>query len=283
MARPIRAAAVIGLFGIVGCGDTSPPVAATGPASRPLVQQHLAASRPATHATTVALAEPFLLHLPGIGGRRAIDVNMTRGLVLGGFAGQIRIYDWTEHDEGLTSLWGVERHRRQAKLIAEQLTAAYDKAPDVSIYFTAHSGGTGLAVWALEMAPPRVKVKDLLLLEPALSPTYDLTKALRHVTDKLYVFSSTSDPVVGLGCQMMGTIDGPRTAAAGSVGFTRPPGGDPVEYAKLISLPYNPAWAKWYNYGDHVGPMSRSFGVNVLAPLLFRGVLPAATTTRPVP
>lgn len=278
-------ASTIVICSILGCTSESHqanvPVSSASVAKTASVATPV--SLPVTRAVEVQPPEPFLLHLPGIGGRRAIDLNMTRGLVLGGYSGSLRIYDWTENDEGLTSLWGVDRHRRQAKLIADQLTEAYDLNTRRPLYLTAHSGGTGLAVWALEGSPERVKVKNLLLLEPALSPTYDLTKALRHVSGKAYVFSSTSDPVVGLGCRMMGTIDGPKVNAAGNIGFERPAAADARQYEKVVSLLYNPAWVKWHDYGDHVGPMSRSFATNVLAPLMFHDVFPSNdATTKPV-
>ena len=85
--------------------------------------------------------------------------------------------------------------------------------------------------------------------------------------------------MVGLGCRLVGTIDGPKVFASGSVGFTRPVAADVGQYAKLVGLPYDPSWVKWYNFGDHVGPMSRVFGAKVLAPLLLHDALPADEPT----
>jgi len=37
------------------------------------------------------------------------------------------------------------------------------------------------------------------------------------------------------------------------MGFTKPPNGDDVQYAKLVAMPYDPAWAKYGDLGDHIG------------------------------
>jgi hypothetical protein len=211
--------------------------------------------------------------LPGIGGTRKIDLYMTDGLKQGGFAGHIDIYDWTEGDEGLSALVNDARHRREAKIIAQKLTDQYDKDPASPIYLTCHSGGAGLAIWALEDTPDRVKIRTLLMLAPALSPTYDLTKALRHVTGNAYSFNSLND-VVLWGCRWTGTVDGRKTDGAGRVGFTKPPTGDQQQYAKLVQFPYQTDWIRLGDRGDHVGAMSRAFSREVLAPLVVSGKMP---------
>jgi pimeloyl-ACP methyl ester carboxylesterase len=241
------------------------------------------APRPAPLAIIPPTPHPYLLHLPGIGGTRKIDLYMTDGLKQGGFTGQIDIYDWTENDEGLSALVNDARHRRQAKIIAEKLTQQYDKDPTSPIYLSCHSGGAGLAIWALEDTPDRVKVRTLLLLAPALSPNYDLTKALRHVTGNAYSFNSLND-VVLWGCRWTGTVDGLKTDGAGRVGFTKPPAGDEQQYAKLIQFPYQSDWIRLGDRGDHIGAMSRSFSREVLAPLVLSGKLPAiAVPVSPAP
>ena len=223
----------------------------------------------------VPILPPLLLHLPGIGGKRSIDVAMTRGFKQGGFTGEIEIYDWTEEDAGLRSLISTARNHKEAQLIADKITQRFDRDPLSPIYLTCHSGGGGIAIWALEDLPARVKIQTVVLMSPALSPTYDLTAALRHVSGKAYVFSSIDDVLVlGTGCQLLGTIDGVKTQAAGMVGFKMPATADAGQYAKLIPEPYNPAWIQYDDYGNHVGGMTHLFGQLVLAPLVLSGKLP---------
>jgi pimeloyl-ACP methyl ester carboxylesterase len=237
-----------------GCSTPAPP-----PATRPVP----------------VLLHPYLLHLPGIGGTRKIDTAMITGLKQGGYVGQVDIYDWTENDRGLMALVDDARHRREAKIIAQKLTDQFDHDPASPIYLTSHSGGAGLAVWALEDLPDRVKIKTLLFLAPALSPSYDLSKALAHVSHRAYAFTSQDD-IVLLACRWSGTVDGVKTDGAGRVGFTKPPAGDEQQYAKLIQFPYQEAWIQLGDRGDHVGPMSRRFSRAILAPLLLSDTLPAS-------
>jgi hypothetical protein len=222
---------------------------------------------------------PLLLHLPGIAGPRWCDRRMLAGLRDGGVEANFVTYDWTEHDSGIDALQAYARNHREAMKIAGLISAHAAADPDSPIYLTAHSGGCALAVWALENLPASVKVQTVLLIAPALSPGYDLTAALRHVEGKMFVFSSTLDVVVLYsGTKLFGTMDGLHGAAAGYAGFVQPPGADPVAYRKLVQFQYRKDWARYFDFGDHIGGMSRPFAKAVLAPLLDPG---SAPSTRP--
>jgi pimeloyl-ACP methyl ester carboxylesterase len=221
-----------------------------------------------------------LLHLPGVAGELPIDHNLIRGLKAGGYDGQTEIYDWTESDPGLSALWSRRRNDREAQRIADKIVQIVKNDPEVQITITAHSGGTGLAVWALERLPADVYVQTLFLLSSALSPGYDLTKALRHVRGHVYAFNSEYDSIVlGAGTRAFGTIDGVRTEAAGKVGFVMPTGGDAHQYAKLLQPPFDRAWMKYGNLGDHIGMLNGEFARRVLAPLVQAEI--GASTTQP--
>lgn len=223
---------------------------------------------------------PVLLHLPGIGGYLGCDRRLLVGLKQGGVGAQFQVYDWTDHDPGLHALHAYERNRAQAQKIADMILAHVKADPTAPIYLTAHSGGCGLAVWALEELPPDVQVDTLLLLAPALSPDYDLSAALRHVRNHAYAFTSMNDNVVlGAGTRMFGTIDGVRCDAAGMGGFIMPSGADSQAYKKLIACPYEPGWVQYDDWGDHIGALSRPFAAAVLAPLLQPATV--AATTQP--
>ena len=212
---------------------------------------------------------PYVLHLPGIGGTMYVDRMFVKGLRAGHCDAEIQIYDWTEHDPGIDALHAIDRNRKQAAHVAGFLGRRIERWPDERIVITSHSGGGALAVWTLEDLPRDARVDDVFLLAPALSPNYDLTPALSHVRGHMYVFSSESDELVlGFGCRMFGTMDGVLTDAAGRVGFVRPRNGDPEEYRKLINVPYQAAWLRYGNYGDHIGPMAWRFVAHVVAPLV---------------
>ena len=235
-----------------------------------------------TTAPAAGPAHAFLLHLPGVSGESAVDHSFVRGLKAAKFDAEIEIYDWTENDPGVPALQARARNLHEAQLIAEKITAKFRADPHATMYLTAHSGGAGLAVWALAKLPEDVKIDSLLLLAPALSPDYDLTAALSHVRRSAYAFYSEYDvAVLGAGTKAFGTIDGVHTAAAGLNGFSRPATADAAQYAKLIQFPYDPRWLPLAHAGDHIGPMAAPFAKGVLAPLLTSGPK-AGQTTRPV-
>jgi pimeloyl-ACP methyl ester carboxylesterase len=241
-----------------------------------------ATTRPAAPliSTDVVARGPWLLHLPGIGGYLGCDRRLLSGLRQGGVEAQFQVYDWTEHDPGLNALHAYNRNRDEAHKIADLIQARFTADSTSPIYLTAHSGGCGLAVWALEKLPADVKVDTVLLLAPALSPGYDLSAALRHVRNHAYAFTSTNDTIVlSTGTRMFGTIDGVRGDAAGFAGFVMPIGADAQLYAKLIARPYESGWLQYDNWGDHIGPLSRLFAAAVLAPLLEPSTV--ASTTQP--
>ncbi len=266
--------------------------------ANPQVTTRTAPARPGA-----AVKPAFLLHIPGIGGTRGIDQTLVTGLFAGGAATRAVLFDWTENDPGIDALVALDRNRREAQEVADLIVRQRRRQPKVPILLTSHSGGAGIMAWALEDLPAGVTVETAVFLAPALSPGYDLSRALKHVTGEVYVFWSPRDSaVLGTGTEIFGTMDRVNTAAAGNVDFLRPgadgtavatpstrPAGlaegrpipsrvvrfaDPGQYAKLISVPYDPAWRRFSNNGSHLGPMRVPFAQNVLAPLLTAGKLP---------
>jgi len=242
------------------------------PHARAEAEVHLAPLTPPLRA--------YHLHLPGIGGKMRIDRYMVQGLRDSELDADIEVYDWTAGDPGIDALLAYERNREQAKHVAKMIGEKFREDPRRRITVTGHSGGAGLAAWALEKLPDDVQIDSLVLLAPALSPKYDLTSALRHVRGKVYVFTSPLDiAVLGIGTKVFGTIDGVHTEAAGKVGFIRPNGADEAQYAKIVPLPYRREWMRFGNIGDHIGPMKTAFAREVLGPVLQSGELPATMPT----
>ena len=242
----------------------------------------------------VALAQPtstptdkvWLLHLPGIAGEMRIDHLFTQGLLNGGVNADIQIYDWTGTDRGMVALMQSKRHQEQAAIVAQMIEKRVRENPNLRITVTGHSAGTGIAVWALEKLPDDVMVDDLVMIASALSPQYDLSKALHHVRGRAYAFNSALDVLIlSIGTKGFGTVDRVKGDAAGLIGFRMPPNADEEQYAKLTQFPYDADWLRFNNPGDHIGPMMRSFAKNVVARVMLgKGVPPRAatrTTTRP--
>jgi hypothetical protein len=212
-----------------------------------------------------------LIHLPGITGELFIDREFVRGIKEAGYDGEISIVDWTKGNLGIAALYAEKHNTQEAQKLAERIAQARKDNPRGRIVLSAHSGGNGIAVWALERLPDDVKVDDVLFLAPALSPEYDLSKGLRHVKGHAYAFTSPYDVfILGAGTLLFRTMDGKRTDSAGRVGFVMPEGADAAQYEKLVQEPYQSAWIKYGNIGDHIGVMSKPFVATVIAPLVVR-------------
>jgi len=221
---------------------------------------HALAAEPSTR--------PYVLHLPGIAGLTGIDRAMGRGLEAGADA-EVEYFDWTGDEPGIAALQAYARNRATATDIAAKLARFASENPTRPITLSSHSGGTGLAVWALEAMPKDTLVQTVLLIAPALSTDYDLSNALCHVQGKCFAFSSKLDVVMlGAGTKLFGTIDGVFEPAAGLTGFVQPPEADPKQYAKLVAVPYQSRWLAVGNIGDHIGPMSGLFARKVLARII---------------
>lgn len=246
--RMIETSSVLLLLIAAGCAAPAAPPAATEPR---------------------AAGSTYVLHLPGVAGEMPIDLGWLDALHQGGVGNRLEVYDWTCNDRGLDALHAVARNHAQAQVIANRITARVRRHPSTRVILTAVSGGTGVAVWALERLPRDVAVDQVVLVAPAFAPDYDLSAALRHVKRKMYAFTSPVDFVVlGLGTSFFGTIDGKYTEAAGFVGLQFPPHADVAQYHKLVEMRYTPAWLRWGNFGDHTGAMSVAFARDYVAPLL---------------
>jgi pimeloyl-ACP methyl ester carboxylesterase len=211
----------------------------------------------------------YLLHLPGIAGEQNLDRQFIAGLREGGYTGKTEIYDWTENDPGIRALHSRSRNDKEADAVGRKLETILSDNPRTRIRLVCHSGGAGIAAWALEKLPPELQVETLVFIAPALSQKYDLSKALAHVRTKAYAFTSENDVIIlGAGTRLFGTIDGLKEEAAGLRGFTEPAGADKAQYAKLVQMPYRDEWMKLDNLGEHIGAMGRTFARAIISPLV---------------
>ena len=167
-------------------------------------------------------AHAWLLELPGISAYTGLDREMLLGLRDGGYDGAIQVYDWPVRNPGIPALLATKRNHEEAKTIAKIIEEHRRVEPHGQIVIASHSAGAGLCVWALEALSKDIAVDRVLMLSPALSPDYDLSAALSHVTTGLYAFTSPNDVfVLGAGTRLLGTVDGRKVTSAGLLGFTQ--------------------------------------------------------------
>jgi len=159
----------------------------------------------------------------------------------------------------------------RAREIADAVVAYRDEHAGAPVFLVGKSGGTGLVVKALEHLPDDA-VEVAVLLSPALSPAYDLARALRAVRHEMVVFWSPLDVIVlGAGTRIFGTIDRIKTVSAGMVGFRRPGPGEgerTAQYGKLRQVRWRPEMARTGYLGGHVGPDNPAFLRRYVVPLL---------------
>lgn len=242
----------------------------------------VAVSQAGIAAADAGRAGRLLVHIPGIGGERWWDDRFVEALRQGGLDAETVVCNWTGGAEPVKVLRAGERNRQRASEIARLIVERHRADPARRLYITAHSGGTAVAVWALEELPEDVMVEAVVLMAPALSPGYDLSRALRRVRTRMYVFSSPHDRLLlDWGTRLVCTMDGQQCRAAGLYGFVMPPGADRRQYAKLDPQPYRREWLLRYgNFGGHLCTLRPQFARRYIAPLMLSGRLPQPPATQ---
>jgi hypothetical protein len=173
----------------------------------------------------------------------------------------------------LADLTDVANRDSHARLVAQNVRRYKTERPLDPIYLVAKSGGSGVVVKALELLDEQ-QVERVVMLAPALSPSYDLSNALRAVRREMVVFWSPLDVIIlGAGTRVFGTIDRVKTASAGLVGFRVPPLGSSnhnkgQQYDKLRQIRWRPRMAAAGYLGGHFGPDNPLFLRRYVVPLL---------------
>ena len=225
--------------------------------------------------TPERLQHGLVLVLPGVEGESCLNHSIARGLSDGGVLAAVEIFDWTT---GVILLFpyhlrGRRRNLARAECLAERIVEYRKAYPGREVHLVGHSGGGALSVLALERLPAGTTVTSAVLLQPAISPRYDLSAALAKTERGIWNFSSMLDVFFdGIGTILGGTMDGRHTPAAGMIGFRPPAGLDAAEkelYAmRLHEVPFRPAMCAAFHFGGHMDATNRVFVAERVAPLL---------------
>src|SRR3954465_9761075 len=113
----------------------------------------------------------------GVGGLDLCGTALRYVVPEAGLPHEVRIAAWG-HGVGRwhKDLTRTENLRAKAAAVAVEVGAFRAEHPEAPVYLIGKSGGTGVVVQALE-ALPEEAVERAVLLAPALSPGYDLTRA----------------------------------------------------------------------------------------------------------
>lgn len=229
------------------------------------------------------MQQGYVYYCDGAGGGGLMNWSggLKKGLKDGGYPGAGEIYHW---NTGLGVVpdqdSSVEYKRDKARDMAQKASAYSKQNPGAPVTFIGLSAGTAVVVYALEEMPGSVRVGDAVLCGASISSTYDLTRALRNLDGKLYVYTSERDGVLGFLVPMAGTADreGGDVPSAGLRGFRVPSTGSTQTrqlYAKVVTIPWRPEFAKLGYAGGHTDVLSAPFVAAYIAPHLIKQAGPA--------
>lgn len=103
--------------------------------------------------------------------------------------------------------------------LGREITSYLKKHPQAEANIIALSAGTGVGMWAIESVQPPYKVNNYIMLGSSLSSKYDVSKALKNMKGNIYVYYTSTDPVLQGPVRALGTIDGTFDDSAGLVGL----------------------------------------------------------------
>lgn len=125
---------------------------------------------------------------------------------------------WTRHDSHNQDVVDMEAQMNAAARIACAVKAIRKDAPNVPIFFVGHSGGAHVVLRAAEMLPEK-SVDRIIVLAPAVSCNFDLSRAIKASRGGIDNFYSSDDTCLEHMAEHVGCADGAKCAPAGLVGF----------------------------------------------------------------
>lgn len=162
----------------------------------------------------------------------------------------------------LRNLRAHERNLVTAKELAAEIAEWRREHPHDRFYLMGYSGGGGMAALVTSALPDGVEIDRLILVAPAISPSYPLERdVLPHVRELVVNYASERDLQVGWGTRTFGTIDRKYVDSAGAVGF-------PVEDPKLAQWHWTPSDRTLDHRGNHVAYLDEDWQAVALIPAL---------------
>jgi hypothetical protein len=209
-----------------------------------------------------------------VGGASNIDLlgsGVPDGMRQAGYRGDVQNFIWTMSFNPLIDQLVTVNAKGRAQLLTDEIERYHKRYPDNEVNIIALSAGTGVAVWAIENLK-QANVANLVLLGSSLSHDYDVSRAMRHIDGKIYVYYSSSDMVLE-GVRVVGTIDGKRGVdSVGQVGLRKPPdAGD-----RIVNTGWSRQYLRYGWAGGHTDCINANFIRFVVAPK----IIPAPQATR---
>ncbi len=206
---------------------------------------------------------------PGVeGGAYSLELPK-RALEDAGVEAEIRIFDWGRPlGTLLTNLMSYEENLDKAAIVAQEIADYRTDYPDAPIDLVGYSGGGGIAVFVAESLPEDIELRNVVLAQPALSPGYDLSRALRRVTGRFVNYYCPTDRfILGWGTRTFGTMDRLNVNSAGKVGFEKWPN-SPTTRCRFEQHRWNAAMAAAGHQGGHIHILISEWNREYIAPYL---------------
>jgi hypothetical protein len=226
-----------------------------------------------------AVPNSKVIYVDGAGGGGVViglGFGVRTGLEAAGLGDEFEEFVWHTHGGvAADQASSVAFKRGRARGLSRKVAAFTRRHPGRAVNLIGMSAGTAIVVFALESLPADVHVDTVVLLGSSVSADYDLTDALRRVDDRMFVFTSELDAVLGVVVPMSGTADREYCGhcSAGLRGFHVPDRADQdtrALYRKVENVPWTAEFVLSGNFGDHLGVVSPAFVRNHVAPLLTR-------------
>jgi pimeloyl-ACP methyl ester carboxylesterase len=208
---------------------------------------------------------------PGIGGGAWYLEGVYHAFRDAGVEAEIRIQEWdTPYYNAFGHLTQIVANRAQAATAAEKIAAYRQQHPRAPIDVVGYSAGGGMAVLIAEALPSDIGLRNVVLVQAAISPTHDLSGALERIDGHLVNLYSRLDWfVLGLGTAVLGTVDRERVASAGKVGFDPEKAvPDERQRTKLRQQPWTPAMIWSGHLGNHASILMYWWNKAYVAPNL---------------
>ncbi len=237
----------------------------------------------------VRMTRGYVYYCDGAGGGGFIS-NWSRGIKDGfinaGYEGAGEIFRWNTGmgvvvDQIMDDNYKGFKARELANEI-KKYTRDYSGAP---VTVMGLSAGTAVAVFALEALPEGTTVENVILLGASIAANHDMSRALRHVRNKLYIFTSDQDPVLKFMVPMVGTADreAGTVPSAGLEGFRLPRGASAetrrLYSSKIVRIAWTPAFERYGYGGGHTDVVNAQFVRAYIAPLVIKSMTVAAVTS----
>jgi len=213
---------------------------------------------------------------PGIEGHPIWYLEVRRAYRDAGLKGDFRLFDWGRPLNNLANLTELAENRRKAALVADELAAWRRSHPHAPLRLAGYSAGGGMALLVLEQLAPTVQVDSVALVQPAISPEFDLSPALARVRGTLTNFYVPTDGLIlGWGTRTFGTVDRAYCDSAGKVGFAvEKTLADKQLQHKVRQERWSRAWFRAGHWGTHIAMLGYTWNRNIVAPALLREQTP---------